>query len=123
MTYAAARGFDGIVRRLLDAGVPADARYGNDLTALMWAAGHAEGVNPAAAGAVIALLVDRGATVDAVDNRGRTALMIAAELGDAATVDALLKRGADAGKRDRQGQTALDLATSEAVRTALPAPR
>jgi uncharacterized protein len=72
---------------------------------------------------VIALLLERGATIDAVDNRGRTALMIAAELGDAATVEALLKRGADAGKRDKQGKTALDLATSEPVRTALPASR
>src|SRR5262249_62148262 len=102
MTYAAARGLDGIVRRLLDAGVPVDARYGNDLTALMWAAGHAEGADPAATSVVIGLLLDRGATVDAVDNRGRTALMIAARLGDAATADGLPKRGPVGAKRGHQ---------------------
>jgi uncharacterized protein len=37
ITYAAARGFALIVRRLLDAGVDAKRAYGNDLTALMWA--------------------------------------------------------------------------------------
>ena len=30
MVYAAARGFDDIVRRLLDAGVDANARAGNE---------------------------------------------------------------------------------------------
>ncbi len=80
-----------MVRRLRpDAGVAADTRYGNELTALMWAAGHDEGVGSRAAGAVIALLLDRGAPVDAADNRGRTALMMAAELGDAAVVELLL---------------------------------
>jgi ankyrin repeat protein len=122
MTYAAARGFHTVVARLLDANVPPDARYGNDLTALMWAAGHAEGVDPAAADAVIRLLLDRGAAIDAADNRGRTALMIAAGLGDAATVGALLKWGADPARRDHQGKTAFDLATSEPARAALSAP-
>ncbi len=40
MVFAAARGRVAIVARLLEAGVPADAVYGNELTALMWAAGH-----------------------------------------------------------------------------------
>src|SRR5208337_3948430 len=40
MIYAAARGFDDVVRRLLDAGVDVNARAGNDLTPLMWTAGH-----------------------------------------------------------------------------------
>jgi ankyrin repeat protein len=108
-----------VVRRLLEAGVAADTRYGNELTALMWAAGHDEGVGARATEAVTGLLLDRGAAIDAADNRGRTALMIAAELGDAAVVELLLKRGADRALRDRQGKTALDLTVNEAVRQKL----
>ena len=119
ITYAAARGFADVVRRLLDAGVAADARYGNDLTALMWAAGRDEGVGSRAADAVIGLLLDRGAPIEAADNRGRTALMIAAGQGDAAVVELLLKRGADRALRDRQGKTALDLTVNDAVRARL----
>ena len=77
-------------RRLLDAGVDPRERYGNDLTALMWAAGHDEGVGAAAVERVVDLLLAHGAALDDADNRGRTALMIAAALGDAAVVDLLL---------------------------------
>jgi ankyrin repeat protein len=122
IAYAAARGFPAIVRRLLDAGVAADARTGNDLTALMWAAGHEEGVDAAAA-AIVQLLLERGAPLDAADNRGRTALMIAAERGDAAMVGLLIERGADAGRRDNDGKSARDLAATAAVSTRLPAGR
>ena len=92
IVYAASRGFDDIVRRLLDAGVDPRERYGNDLTALMWTAGHDEGVGAGAVERVVDLFVARGAMLDAADNRGRTALMIAASLGDAATVDILSTR-------------------------------
>ena len=117
--YAAARGFAPIVRRLLDAGADAKARYGNDLTALMWAAGHEDGVGTAAAVAVVELLIARGAAVDAADNRGRTALMIAAERGDADAVEILLMRGADRTLRDRAGKTACDLAANNSAREKL----
>jgi ankyrin repeat protein len=121
IVYAAARGFALAVRRLLDAGVDAKARYGNDLTALMWAAGHEDGVGGAAAVAVVGLLVERGAAIDAADNRGRTALMIAAERGNAVVVEALVMHGADRDLRDRSGKTARDLAGNDAVREALAA--
>ncbi len=121
ITYAAARGFLDIVRRLLDAGVDARFRYGNDLTALMWAAGHEDGVGAQAARGVVDLLLSRGAQLDAMDDRGRTALMIAAELGHAELVAMLIGRGADAGLRDKRGKTAFDLATSESVRRTLAA--
>jgi uncharacterized protein len=121
ITYAAGRGFDGIVHRLLDAGVQAQARYGNGLTALMWAAGHDEGVGIIACGRVIDLLLARGAALDEADDRGRTALMIAAELGYADVVDLLLRRGADRMLKDKDGKTALDLAANDATRETLKA--
>ena len=121
MTYAAARGFALIVRRLIDAGVDGKRAYGNDLTALMWAAGHEDGVGERAALDVLALLLDAGAPIDAVDNRGRTALMIAAELGRAAIVEALLKRGADRAIADKAGKRAGDLAADASLRATLSA--
>jgi uncharacterized protein len=116
MVYAAARGFDVIVRRLLDAGVDVNKRAGNDLTALMWAAGHDDGVGPAAVERVIDLLLAHGAELDAADNRGRTALMIASALGHAPTVGLLLQRGADRARKDKDGKTVLDLAANDEVR-------
>ena len=68
---------------------------------------------------VIALLLANGAPLDAADNRGRTALMIAAELGDAGVVDLLMERGADRTLRDKGGKSALDLAKNDAVRARL----
>ena len=40
--YAAARGAAKLVAALLDAGIDVNARYGADLTALMWAAGFSD---------------------------------------------------------------------------------
>jgi uncharacterized protein len=119
--YAAALGFTSIVQRLLDAGVQINARYGNDLTVLMWAAGYADGAGVLDAENVVKLLLDRNADINAVDDRGRSALMIAAELDHAAIVNILLERGADRSITDKQRKTALDLATSDAVRQALQA--
>jgi len=121
IVYAAGRGFASVVRRLLDAGVDAKARYGNDLTALMWAAGHEDGVGATAAVTVVELLLERGAVLDAADNRGRTALMIAAERGDAAVVETLVMRGADRRLCDKTGKTARDLAANDFVREKLAA--
>ena len=121
MTYAAARGFDDVVQRLLGAGIDVRARYGGELTALMWAAGHDEGVGASASGRVIDVLLAHGATIDDADDRGRTALMIAAGLGYADVVELLLVRGADRTKKDKQGKTALDLAANADVRAKLTA--
>jgi uncharacterized protein len=121
ITYAAARGFAQIVQRLLDAGVDPGRGYGNDLTALMWAAGHDDGVGARAAIEVSRLLLDAGAPIDAIDNRGSSALMIAAERGDAAVVEFLLNRGADRSIADKSGKRAFELAASEDVRAKLRA--
>jgi uncharacterized protein len=119
IVYAAAFGFTAIVSRLIAAGVDPNARYGNDLTALMWAAGHDDGAGLRDIEAVIELLVERGAQLDLADNRGRTALMIAAENGHATVVELLLRHGADRSLRDRDGKTALELATNDSVRERL----
>ncbi len=119
LVYAAGRGYGTIVTRLLDAGIDLDRRHGHDLTALMWAAGHSNDV-PAAEGlAVVRLLVERGAALDLADDRGRTALMIAAERSHAAVVGYLLAQGADPTQRDKAGKSARELASDERVRQAL----
>jgi uncharacterized protein len=79
MTYAAGEGHTDIVRLLLSHGVDPNAIYKNDLTALMWAAGYGHAETARA-------LLDAGARPDFVDNRGKSALDIAQESKDAATV-------------------------------------
>jgi ankyrin repeat protein len=91
------------------------------LTALMWAAGHEEGVDARAALDVVETLLAAGAPIDAVDNRGRSALMIAAEAGHGPIVDTLLARGADRTIADKSGKRAADLAANEGVRAMLGA--
>ena len=119
--YAAGRGFFPVVRILLDHGVDVNAKYGNDLTVLMWAAGYSAeaGVNDVVQ--VMTILIDAGAGLDEQDNRGRTALMIAAELDHAAAVDVLLAHGADKSLKDKQGKTAGDLTSLTALREKLAA--
>ena len=117
--YAAGRGFPAVVRLLLDHGVDINTHYGNDLTALMWASGYSDeaGVNDVID--VMTLFIERGARLDDQDNRGRTALMIAAELNHAAAVDLLLPHGADKTLKDKQGKTAGDLTSLTALREKL----
>jgi len=119
--YAAGRGFSDIVKLLLDHGVDVNARYGNDLTALMWAAGYSDEAGVDDMNKVITLLLDRGAHIDDQDNRGRTPLMIAAELNHAIAVDLLLAHGADRGLRDKQGKSAADLTSLTVLREKLAA--
>jgi len=57
-------------------------------------------------------LLARGASVDAVDDRGRTALMIAAEDGEATAVRLLLESGARSDLVDGGGQSACALAAA-----------
>jgi ankyrin repeat protein len=87
----------------------------------MWAAGHDDNVGAAAIERVIDVLLAHGAQINDTDNRGRTALMIAAALGDAGTVEILLRRGADRARKDKDGKTALDLAANDDVRARLGA--
>ncbi len=117
--YAAARGAAKLVARLLDAGVDVNARYGHELTALMWAAGFPDNTPSDHAVATLQLLIARGAKLDLVDDRGRSALMTAAAANRGETAKALIAAGADRGLKDAQGKTALDLAPTEEMRALL----
>ncbi len=85
----------------------------------MWAAGYANDVPTDDGVALVALLLDKGAAIDARDDRGRTPLMIAAGLGHDEVVDLLLRRGADRVLRDKGGRSAADLAPNDALRARL----
>ncbi len=119
--YAAGRAYTAVVKQLLDKGIDVNARYGSDLTALMWAAGHSEEAGAADVKESLELLIAKGAHLNDQDDRGRTALMTAAELGRATAVDTLLKAGADASVKDKQGKTAAELASDENMRSVLAA--
>jgi len=110
-----------VVRGLLDRGVDVNQRYGNDLTALMWAAGYTEEAGTQDMDEIIKLLIDRGAHLNDRDNRGRTALMIAAAVGHTAAAELLINRGADTAARDKQGKSAGDLAANDDLRARLAA--
>lgn len=117
--YAAARGATRLVGLMLDAGVDVNAAYGHGLTAAMWAAGFSDLTPTADAVATLKLLIARGAKLDSVDDRGRSALMIAAALNRFETVRALRQAGADLALRDKSGRTAAELAATDEMRDLL----
>jgi uncharacterized protein len=120
--YGAASARLDIVKRLLAQNIDVNARYRNDLTLLMWASGPDQAVPEAEAIKVVAYLVDAGAHIDDRDDRGRTALMIAAEGGHADIADLLLARGADPSLKDKAGKRAADLTVLSSLRERLARP-
>jgi len=121
--YAAARGYVDIVDLLVAAGVDPKQRYGHDLTALMWAAGYSNDTPVTDGLATVRRLLDLGSEIDAVDDRGWSALMIAAQRGHAEVAALLLERGADPTVADPGGRRAADLAGDAALKASLQAPR
>ncbi len=119
LIYAAGKADTRIVSQLLAAGADADGIWGNDLTPLMWAAGHANDAPRLAAIETAELLLEAGADLSRVDNRGRDALMIAASRGHAQMVRFLIGKGAKTDRKDRSGKSAHDLATNDELRTLL----
>ncbi|MCM2336479.1 MAG: ankyrin repeat domain-containing protein [Pseudomonas sp.] len=91
-----------IARRLLDAGAELDARSNSGSTPLIRAAGSRNAVLP--------LLLERGADVNATTKNGWTALMVAAQRGNDDDVRALLARGANPRAVNEDGETAATLA-------------
>ena len=85
----------------------------------MWAAGHTNDVPVDEGLNTVSLLLGRGASLELTEDRGRTALMIAAERGHAEIVQTLLEAGADGKHKDGGGMTAVDLAANDTVRRLL----
>jgi len=129
-SWAAERGYEAVVRQLLDKGADSEAkdtRYGQ--TPLSWAA---EKRHEAVVrllldkGAQISLLyaaikgreaavkqlLDRDADIEAKSSLGRTPLSWAAEKGHEAVVRQLLDKGADIETKDSYGQTPLSWAAA-----------
>ena len=122
IVYAAAGARFSIVKRLLARDVDVNARYRNDLTLLMWASGPDELVPEPQALELVSFLLGAGAHVVDRDDRGRTALMIAAEGGHAQIANLLLARGADPALKDKAGKRAADLTVLTALRERLTTP-
>jgi len=122
IVYAAARARLDIAKRLLSRNIDINARYPNDLTLLMWAAGPDEKVPETEAVKVVRYLLDSGAHIDDRDARGRTALMIAAEGGRAEIAGLLLARGANPSLKDNAGKRAADLSSLSLLRDRLGTP-
>jgi ankyrin repeat protein len=119
IVYAAAGARFDILKRLLARNSDVNARYRNDLTLLMWASGPDEGVAEAQAIKVVSYLLEAGAHMDDRDDRGRTALMIAAEGGHTEIANLLLARGADPSLKDKDGKRAADLTVLSSLRERL----
>lgn len=117
--YAAGRCFKPVVSQLIDHGVDVNAPGSHGLTPLMWAAGHSDEAGAADIKETIELLAAKGAKLDEKDDRGMTALMIAAELGHRTAAEAILKAGADRTLTNASGKTAAELASDSALRTVL----
>jgi len=81
-----------------------DIPFNAGTTVLMMAA-----LNDANPG-VMKLLLDSGLDINARDNGGRTALMLAAEWSTSKTIDMLLRVGADIAVKDNEGKRAADYA-------------
>lgn len=95
-SYIHAENREQLVRVLLDAGMPIEARDHGGNTPLHWAAGY--GCVPC-----VALLLAHGANVNAARNDGGTPLHRA----QASTVPTLLAAGANVHARDRSGRVPL----------------
>jgi ankyrin repeat protein len=102
---AAFFGCDGAARRLLDAGADSNAVARNPM--------RVQPLHSAAAGrhhAVCALLLERGADVNARQQGGWTPLQAAAQHGDRVLAELLLAAGADPGARNDEGRSSAEIA-------------
>jgi len=127
LMLASANGFTEVVRALLLHGADVNAaRGGVKARQLALERGHSEIVKlleqaeilgarllqAASEGhdMVVRQLLTQGTPANVTDERGATALMIAARNGDLGMLQALLSRGADSSARDREGRTVFEWA-------------
>ncbi len=66
-----------------------------------------------------ALLIDKGAKLDVVNDRGETALMLAAGAGNAKLVERLIEKGADVKKKNGAGETVMSYANRSSNKASL----
>ena len=129
---AAGAGQTGVVKLLLDKGANIESKDSYGRTALLRATeSHPDVVMPERDGytgtknfygpvvlgwmpnmGVVALLLERGANVNASDSHGFTALHRATYWGNTVVVRQLLEKGASVNAKDNGGSTALSLATA-----------
>jgi ankyrin repeat protein len=109
-TVAGVRFFDAcssgrleLIAEVLSAGGPPDVRDENQLTGLIWAA--RKGQIP-----VARMLLDHGASIEAADVRGRTALFHAVSYKRYEFVEFLAQAGANLSPVDSHGWSPLDVA-------------
>ena len=95
-----------VARMLLDAGTDANALAANETALRPIHSAAAAGSNE-----VVALLIERGADVNAAQRGGYTPLHSAAANGNDGLVDLLIDAGADPSRQTEDGSTAAALAT------------
>ncbi|MCE9558039.1 MAG: ankyrin repeat domain-containing protein [Armatimonadetes bacterium] len=93
---------EGTVQALIDAG--ADPNLLSRGTRPLHEAVYGDWGSPTS----VRVLLRHGADIDALDEDGQTALMIAAQHGEFESVRLLLEAGADRARKDKRGKTALD---------------
>lgn len=118
--YAAGKGYYQLVELLLEADrLDVNKAYGNNLTALMWAAGYSNDVPEKDGLKSLAIILEAGANLNVLDNRGKTALHIAAGRDHLGAVEMLLDSGADTEILDKDGKTAAQATSSEEIKALL----
>ncbi|MGH9331871.1 MAG: ankyrin repeat domain-containing protein, partial [Vicinamibacterales bacterium] len=106
MADAAMQGEREAVRSLLKQGADVNAAQGDGMTALHWAARHADAE-------LARMLVYAGANLKATTRLGGyTPLIMASQIGDTAVIEALVKAGADPKIATTNGTTPLMLAAA-----------
>jgi ankyrin repeat protein len=111
LMLAALRGQPDLLRLLVERGAEANKP---GWTPLHYAATH----NGAAAAAMVELLLEHHAYIDAASPNGTTPLMMAARYGDIRALGLLLNGGADPTLKNEQGLDALDFARAARRRDA-----
>ena len=110
LVWAALRGYEAVVRLLIERDAEIDSRDSEGRTPLSWAAWFGRK-------AVVRLFIERDAEIDSRDNTGRTPLSCAVENGEEFVVQLLIERDAEIDSRDNEGRTPLSWAAGSGRET------